>query len=115
MWQLADGVAVGLGIDELVGAQHAARAGLVVHNDLLTQRFGCTLSQGAQHGVGGATGRPRADVADGLGRKCLRKTQSGHGDAAGSGTGSKDKLAAGRDHGNFLSVRNINRRGHQTL
>ena len=94
--QLAQRVAVRLGVDQLIGAEGTARAGFVVHDDLHAQGLGGALRDRADHRVGAAARRPGADVADGLVGKGLRKGEPGQSDA-GCGTG-QDELAAVESH-----------------
>ena len=92
--QLRQGVAVGLGVDHLDGAQHAAGAGFGVDDDGLAQRLAGAFCQRAYDGVGGAAGRPGADVFDGSGRVSLRPHQGRQGHTGHGGGGAGNKRAA---------------------
>ena len=91
-------VAVRLGADDILPADHAGRTGLVDDDDALGHHLGCGLGEGPGHYIGAATGLVRNDqlyrvlrIASLLG-KCWRDGQRQHADAG------KQLLTAGWRH-----------------
>ena len=92
------GVAIGRGPGDELGADAAGRAGLVLDVERLAHLLGELLGNLAGHHIDGAAGSVRNDDADGLGR--IRRLGGGGLDEADGGHGGKrpwDKL-----HGGFL-------------
>src|SRR6185503_6657935 len=71
----ADGVAVGLGLGDHVGAEHAGLAGAVLDHDGLLEDLGHALRDHARDHVVRPARRERHDQPDGLARKALRRRQ----------------------------------------
>ena len=70
-----DGVTVGWGLGDRVGAEHAALAAAVVDQHRLLGNLGHALSDHARDNVIGAAGRERHDQLDGLCGEILRRGQ----------------------------------------
>ncbi len=69
----ADGVAVGRGLGDGIGAERAARAAAIVDHDRLLGQLRHALADDAGDDVVGPAGRERHDQLDGFRREILRR------------------------------------------
>ncbi|MNT19765.1 hypothetical protein D3C72_1550370 [compost metagenome] len=93
-----DGVAVGLGVGDVFGADVAAGAAAVLDDDVLLERLSEFFGQAARQGVGGAARRKGHDQRDGPRRRVGLRGQCGRGRGDGGG-GRQQPGGEGSGHG----------------
>ncbi|MNQ81412.1 hypothetical protein D3C85_964340 [compost metagenome] len=80
-----DGVAVGLGVGHVLGADVAAGAAAVLDDDVLLERLSEFFGQAARQGVGGAARRKGHDQRDGANGRVGVRSERGSRDGGGRG------------------------------